>query len=538
MNLHSLLSAPARPLLRPRHTHGRTSRAAGSVALGVSLAAGVAMTTALPAAAARPAARTLARPATAPALAALPAPPSKQLPSELDIPAPYIRGHLCAAGDKPGPVDFAKLLNATYGSHVWGITRSCGDDHGEGRALDWMVNGATPDGLALGNAITSWLVAPDAQGRKGAMARRFGISYLIWNRRIWGTWDLDGGWKPYTGSSPHTDHIHITFSWDGAYRQTSWWTGRALTATRYTGPATQPDAPLTPSGYPHLRQGAVGPDVALAQRVIGASADGEFGPLTAAALASWQAAKAVPVTRELDNATWTKMVSLGLIPARSGGGTGGGTASDLTPYVGLTLREGSTGAAVAALQRALGGLTADGVFGPLTRSRVEAFQREQGLAVTGVVTTPTWNALIAAAGGASSSARPVLRLGSTGAAVRELQSALGGLVVDGVFGQLTRTRVEDFQRSAGLPVTGVVDAATWDKLDDRTRPLRAYYSVVLRRGSTGSAVVALQRGVRVAADGAFGPLTEAAVKNVQRDAGLAVTGVVTTPTWQAVERQM
>lgn len=58
-----------------------------------------------------------------------------------------------------------------------------------------------------------------------------------------------------------------------------------------------------------------------------------------------------------------------------------------------TLRQGSRGAAVADLQRRLGGLTADGVFGPMTRRAVVAFQASRGLAADGVVGPRTWGAL-------------------------------------------------------------------------------------------------------------------------------------------------
>ena len=47
---------------------------------------------------------------------------------------------------------------------------------------------------------------------------------------------------------PHTDHIHFSFSWDGAYARTSWWTGKALT-TVSPGPASAP-TPTTPPQTP------------------------------------------------------------------------------------------------------------------------------------------------------------------------------------------------------------------------------------------------------------------------------------------------
>jgi Transglycosylase-like domain/Putative peptidoglycan binding domain len=51
-------------------------------------------------------------------------------------------------------------------------------------------------------------------------------------------------------------------------------------------------------------------------------------------------------------------------------------------------------------------------------------------------------------------------------------------------------------------------------------------SSVLRSGSSGPSVSALQRALGIAADGSFGPQTLAAVKRYQRAHGLAVDGVV------------
>jgi Putative peptidoglycan binding domain len=66
--------------------------------------------------------------------------------------------------------------------------------------------------------------------------------------------------------------------------------------------------------------------------------------------------------------------------------------------------------------------------------------------------------------------RPVLRRGSTGAAVRCLQATLndwGGarLTVDGVFGPVTEGAVIRFQKAHGLVVDGVVGNQTWTALE-------------------------------------------------------------------------
>lgn len=75
--------------------------------------------------------------------------------------------------------------------------------------------------------------------------------------------------------------------------------------------------------------------------------------------------------------------------------------------------------------------------------------------------------------------RPTTRFGDADTSpyhidhVRELQYRLGwaGVYdepVDGTFGPLTRAAVKRFQRSVGLPVTGVADRATWAVLLQRT----------------------------------------------------------------------
>lgn len=66
---------------------------------------------------------------------------------------------------------------------------------------------------------------------------------------------------------------------------------------------------------------------------------------------------------------------------------------------------------------------------------------------------------------------PIMRQGSTGPAVRELQQALNErypslqrLAEDGVFGEQTEDRVKHFQRQSGIAVDGVVGLVTWSRL--------------------------------------------------------------------------
>jgi hypothetical protein len=58
----------------------------------------------------------------------------------------------------------------------------------------------------------------------------------------------------------------------------------------------------------------------------------------------------------------------------------------------------------------------------------------------------------------------MLRRGSSGANVRYLQTALGGLKVDGQFGPITDRTVRSFQAANGLKVDGIVGPITWGRL--------------------------------------------------------------------------
>ena len=137
-------------------------------------------------------------------------------------------------------------------------------------------------------------------------------------------------------------------------------------------------------------------------------------------------------------------------------------------------------------------------------------------------------------------AEPVLRPGSSGQAVRELQQALKGLgydpgAVDGHFGPRTESAVKAFQKAQGLAVDGIVGDITWLNIDeaDMSDP-------TIRRGSTGNPVRRAQKRLTLGGydtggvDGVFGAGTEAAVRRFQGDSRLTVDGVVGPRTWDAI----
>jgi peptidoglycan hydrolase-like protein with peptidoglycan-binding domain len=60
-------------------------------------------------------------------------------------------------------------------------------------------------------------------------------------------------------------------------------------------------------------------------------------------------------------------------------------------------------------------------------------------------------------------AKPTLKVGSKGVAVKAVQKKLG-VTADGAFGPKTQAALKAYQTKHGIPATGVVDAATWAKL--------------------------------------------------------------------------
>ena len=145
--------------------------------------------------------------------------------------SPYQPQTTCIAVAQPGVVAWRDQLLRTYPfTRSLGIVRGCTvggrSEHKEGRALDWGVNVSSAREAAAAQDMINWLFAPDKYGNKHAMARRLGIQYVIWNRKIWSSYNASAGWRTYTGASPHTDHVHFSFSWPGAKKQTSYWTGQ------------------------------------------------------------------------------------------------------------------------------------------------------------------------------------------------------------------------------------------------------------------------------------------------------------------------
>ena len=132
----------------------------------------------------------------------------------------------------------------------------------------------------------------------------------------------------------------------------------------------------------------------------------------------------------------------------------------------------------------------------------------------------------------------VLAPGARSAAVKSLQHAVGGLPVDGFYGSSTDQAVRGLQKAHDLTPTGVVDEQTWDVLEEEKYPFLPYRTTVLKPGSSGPALEALQDHFDLPATDVYDAATTDAIKVLQSELGLTSTGYVGAVTWQALEEEV
>ena len=143
--------------------------------------------------------------------------------------ASYQPQSTCRPAAKVGTQMFARRMLRYYGrGHHIAISVPCGpgtSEHYEGRAWDWGLDVRNSAERKTARTFLYWMLKRDRHGRVAANARRLGVMYVIWNRRIWSSYRHRDGWRRYTGD-PHRDHIHVSLSWAGARGTTSYWTGQ------------------------------------------------------------------------------------------------------------------------------------------------------------------------------------------------------------------------------------------------------------------------------------------------------------------------
>ena len=208
----------------------------------------------------------------------------------------------------------------------------------------------------------------------------------------------------------------------------------------------------TASLYETLKKGDQGTSVKTLQEKLKAlgyligAADGKYGAGTETAVKSFQKAAGLTETGTADPETLSAVYAA-KIPV-------------------VLFKRGAKGDDVSALQqklKALGYLTgaADGRYGAGTVKAVEAFQKDNGLEVTGRVDEDTMAALNAK----EIPARTSFARGDIGDDVKALQERLKALgylegEADGNFGSKTEQAIRKFQQAKSIKVTGKADEET------------------------------------------------------------------------------
>ncbi len=226
----------------------------------------------------------------------------------------------------------------------------------------------------------------------------------------------------------------------------------------------------------------------------------------------------------------------------------------------------------------------DGFFDVITEDAVKAFQRIFNLEADGIIGNATWyqvnriyNAVkrLAELDAEGLSVEDVnrqysemLQNGDQGPGVQLIQYFLRfistfndyipSVMLDGIFGPATENSVRAFQAAYGVPETGTVNKATWDRMysvyksilnrlpdDYAGENVIPFQGTVLTRGSSEPEVRTLQTYLSRIADvydeitkpaitGYFGSDTEQAVVAYQNLFGLPPRGTVGPITWDSV----
>jgi peptidoglycan hydrolase-like protein with peptidoglycan-binding domain len=420
------------------------------------------------------------------------------------------------------------------------------------------------------------------------MARRLGIQYMIWKGKIWGAYNLAGGWRKYTGPDPHTNHVHISMTWAGTMGQTSFWSSCVAPSDGSpTNKQTADKFATKKCATPTIKQGASGPSVTLVQRLLKITADGTFGAGTKTAVVAYQKSKGLTQSGTVDAKTWSALgiSSTGVTTPPTSTPTPNPTkppttppptppttptapttpttstptsTSPLGPYMAQRLKSGSTGAGVKALQTALK-VKATSTFDTATKTAVVKFQSAHKLDADGIVGPLTWTALDKERYPLQPYLTQRIKTGSSGNAVKALQTALK-VKATSTFDTTTKTAVTKYQSAHKLDADAIVGPLTWTSLNQtvygvtppkaaastgssaaetkpKTTPLDAYAKTTVQYGATSKSVKAIQTALKVKpVSGWFGPVTKAAVKKFQAAHKISATGVVNPTTWTALKK--
>src|SRR5699024_2208527 len=202
-------------------------------------------------------------------------------------------------------------------------------------------------------------------------------------------------------------------------------------------------------------------------------------------------------------------------------------------------RNGDQGVAITKLKKDLRKLgygnfpaSPSNVYGTVTANVVKSFQRDNGLAADGIAGKDTLNQI-----------ESLLTFNLSSSQIIQLKKDLRALGFgnfpanpSGVYGNVTKKVVKEFQAYAKLKQTGVADTQTLNKIKQVLNP-------PYRNGDQGVAITKLKKDLRKLGYGNFpaspsnvyGTVTANVVKSFQRDNGLAADGIAGKDTLNQIE---
>ncbi len=159
----------------------------------------------------------------------------------------------------------------------------------------------------------------------------------------------------------------------------------------------------------------------------------------------------------------------------------------------------------------------------------------------------------------SFTAQPIRSLQTMLRVLAEDDKSLPTVVPDGIYGQTTMGAVTEFQRREGLPLTGIADQTTWDRIAQRYEPALVRVgkaepieiimepNQVFVLGDEGPYIILMQAMLiwlsrdhalitAPAATGILDSDTQSALAGFQKAAGLPQTGQLDKNTWKHLSR--
>ena len=164
------------------------------------------------------------------------------------------------------------------------------------------------------NGVDSYAIAEHLRLKKDAR-----VKYVISNKRIFSSTTTPWTWRKYTGSNPHSSHMHVSVkATKSHYDDTRDWDLPLALAMPPSAPpevgsedVPDPDSPVL---RPVLRKGSTGEPVRAVQRLLVLKIDGKFGGETVAGVKAFQRATGLKPDGVVGAETWAELDQLEQIP--------------------------------------------------------------------------------------------------------------------------------------------------------------------------------------------------------------------------------